>query len=383
MAKINHNNIIDTINDIVNQAKQHGVSHLYDDSDQWLGHHLKVKGKELINFGTCGYLGLETHPKLIEKAIEQTKRYGTQYSISRALMTSKNNRELEDKLELMFDGHKTIVFSSTSLAHVAVIPIVVNTTDLIILDQQTHVSIQTATQIMASKGVPVEIIRHNNLEMLERKIQTERDKYDKIWYMIDGVYSMFGDLAPLDELNELAKKYPSLHFYIDDAHGMSWTGTHGSGCVFEKFKTNHKTILATTMAKGYGSLGGIIVFPDNETYNKVILHGGALSYSHPIAPAVLGASIASAAIHLSDEIYTIQNELKDKIDYCNELMKNSVFPVLSNPHTPIYFIGTGQPNVGYNFNKRILSEGFYVNIGLFPAVPVKNTGLRFTITQKR
>lgn len=380
MAKIKHNNIIDTINDIVNQARENKVSHLYDDSDQWAGRYIEVDDRKLINFGTCGYLGLEVNQQLIDKSIDLTKRYGTQYSISRALMTSKTNRELEEKLELIFDHHKTIIFSSTSLAHVAVIPIVVDTTDYIILDQQTHVSIQTATQIMASKGVPVDVIRHNNLEMLERKIQQNRDKYSKIWYMIDGVYSMYGDVAPLDELNELAKKYPNLYFYVDDAHGMSWSGKNGAGCVFEKFKTNDKTILATTMAKGFGSLGGIIVFPNEATYNRVIIHGGALSYSHPIAPAVIGASIASADIHLSDEIYKLQDELQGKISYCNELLKDAIFPVLSEPNTPIYFIGTGQPNVGYNFNKRILSEGFYVNIGLFPAVPVKNTGLRFTIT---
>ena len=77
--------------------------------------------------------------------------------------------------------------------------------------------------------------------MLERKIQQVRDKYTKIWYMIDGVYSMYGDVAPLDELNELAKKYPNLHFYVDDAHGMSWAGKNGAGCVFEKFKTNNKS----------------------------------------------------------------------------------------------------------------------------------------------
>jgi predicted N-acyltransferase len=191
---------------------------------------------------------------------------------------------------------------------------------------------------------------------------------------------MYGDLAPLDELNELSKKYPSLHFYVDDAHGMSWSGKNGSGCVFEKFKENHKTILVTTMAKGFGSIGGIVVFPDDKSYQRVQMHGGPLAYSHPIAPAIIGASIASAEIHLSEEIYTKQNELKDKIAYCNELLAQTDLPVLSHPKTPIYFIGTGQPNVGYNLNKKILDQGYYVNIGMFPAVSVKNTGLRFTLT---
>lgn len=380
MAKITHNNIVDTINDIVNQAKNRDIIHLQFNSSNWDGKILKIANNELINFGTCGYLGLETNQKLITKACEFTQKFGTQFSISRAYVTSKINIELEEKLTQIFDGRKTIVFSSTTLAHISVLPIIIENSDYIILDQQAHVSMQTASQLLGSKGIPIDIIRHNNLEMLERKIQENRDKYNKIWYIIDGVYSMFGDLAPFDKLNDLSKKYPSLHFYVDDAHGMSWNGKNGSGCAFEKFKDNNKTILVTTMAKGFGSIGGIVVFPNEKPYQRVLLHGGPLSYSHPITPSIIGASIASADIHLSNEIYELQNNLKEKIDYCNDLLEQTNLPVLSNPKTPIYFIGTGQPNVGYNVNKRMLDNGFYVNIGMFPAVSVKNTGLRFTLT---
>ena len=380
MAKIVHNNIIDTINDIAFQAKQREVVHLNFDSDVWTGRHITLNNRQLINFGTCGYLGLETHPKLIERARDYAGRYGTQFSISRAYVTSKTNIDLEEKLSQVFDNHKTIVFSSTTLTHIAILPIVVNPEDAIILDQQAHVSMQTAAQLMAPKGVPIEIIRHSNLDMLERQIQSLRDKHSRIWYVIDGVYSMYGDIAPVEKLNELAKKYSQLHFYVDDAHGMSWTGKNGSGCVFETLKKNGKTILVTTMAKGFGSIGGVVVFPHGHWYDRVILHGGPLAYSHPIAPAVLGASIASAEIHLSNEVVQLQHELDLKLKYCTALLEKSNLPILSDPSTPIFFIGTGQPNVGYNFNKRILDEGFYVNIGMFPAVPVKNTGLRFTVT---
>lgn len=380
MAKINHNNFVDTVNDIVAQARDREIIHLKNTTNEWKGNSFTIGHKHLINFGTCGYLGLETHPKLIKSACDYAMRYGTQFSISRAYVAADYNLELEDKLSQIFEGHKTLVFSSTSLAHVALIPTLLSNQDAIILDQQTHYSMQTACQIMASKGVPLELIRHNNLEMLERKIQSLRDKHDKIWYVIDGVYSMYGDLAPIDKLNVLAEKYPQLHFYVDDAHGMSWTGKNGCGSVFETVKKNKKTILLTTMAKGFGSVGGIAVFPDKEAYDKVNLHGGALAHSHPVAPSVIGASIASANIHLSDEIYRLQDELNEKISYCNELLDKTDLPILSNPKTPIYFVGTGQPNVGYNLNKRILQAGFYVNIAMFPAVSVKNTGLRFTIT---
>ena len=233
---------------------------------------------------------------------------------------------------------------------------------------------------MTSKGVPIEMIRHSNLEMLEHKIKSLYDKHDKIWYMIDGVYSMYGDIAPIDEINKLLARYDKLHLYVDDAHGMSWYGTHGCGRLFTKCVENGKTMYMTTLAKGFGTMGGIAVFPNQDWYKKVILHGGPLAYSHPLPPPMMGAAIASAEIHLSPEIQIIQQSLKTKLDYANELFAQTNIPVLSNPETPIYFVGTGQPSVGYNLNKRVLDEGFYVNIGMFPAVPVKNTGLRFTVT---
>lgn len=380
MAQITHNDIVDTINNTVSQAKQRKISHLTFGGETWEGRFLFIENRKMVNFGTCGYLALESHPRLNKDSREFIKSHGTQYSISRAYATAQTNLELEAKLSELFDGRKNIVFSSTSIAHISVLPIVVKPTDAIIMDQQAHVSMQTAAQLVKNKGVPIEVVRHSNLEMIERKIKKLRDKHDKIWYIMDGVYSMYGDIAPLHELNELAEKHPSLHFYVDDAHGMSWCGTNGSGAVFDTFKSNEKTLLVTTMAKGFGSVGGIVVFPNDAFFERVSCHGGPLAYSHPIIPAVIGASCASAQIHLSDEINQLQEQLQERIRYCNQLLAETDIPILSSPQTPIYFLGTGQPNVGYNLNRRILDEGFYVNIGLFPAVPVKNTGLRFTIT---
>lgn len=380
MAKINHNNFVDTVNDMLGQARNKEVMHLVAGGNEWTGKSMQIGGKDLVNFGTCGYLGLETNSKLKREAQRFVEEYGTQFSISRAFVASEHNLKLESLLSQIFGGHKTVVFSSTTLAHVSVVPILMGVNDFIIIDQQAHLSMQTATQLMATKGVPIQLIRHNNLEMLERKLIANRNKFEKVWYVIDGVYSMYGDLAPFNELIELSEKYPELHFYVDDAHGVSWFGENGHGCAYDLFAKTGKTILVSTMAKGFGSIGGVVVFPDAETYEKVNVYGGPLSFSHPLAPAVVGASMASAEIHLSEEIETFQFNLKERMQLCNELLSETEIPILSNPETPIYFLGTGQPNVGFNLNKRILDEGFYINLGIFPAVSIKNTGLRFTIT---
>lgn len=379
MAKISHPNFVDTINDTLYEAQKREVLMLESKDETWKGSHIHINDKDLSNFGTCGYLGLETHPKIIQKAIEFTQNFGTQFSVSRTYLTSQKNKYLENLLSQIFNNKPVIAYTSTTLTHIGVLPIVVGHNDAIILDQQSHISIQNAAMLMSPKGVPIEIVRHSNMEMLEYKLKSFNDKCEKIWYMIDGVYSMYGDIAPIKEINELMLKYPKLHLYVDDAHGMSWFGKNGCGRIYEDCELNERTIYVSTLAKGFGTMGGLVVFPNETWYKKVIIHGGPLAYSHPLPPPMMGASIASAEIHLSSEIVLLQNSLKEKLEYTKELIEDSQLPLVSNPETPIFFVGTGQPTVGYNLNSRILKDGYYVTIGIFPGVPIKNTGLRFTI----
>ncbi len=381
MAKIHHNNYQDTIHDLFSYAKEKDLMFLVEEGKSFEGRHLQINKKFLTNFGTCGYLGLELDPRLIEASQHYTQKFGTQFSVSRAYLNTGINIELESLISQMYAGLPVIVQSSTSACHISAIPSLVAPNDAIILDQSVHMSVQTACQLTGQRGVPIEMIRHNRLDMLERKIAQLDCKYQKIWYMIDGVYSMYGDVAPMRELVMLLKKYPKLHLYIDDAHGMSWCGAQGTGYVFGEVGIHEQMILVTTLAKGFGATGGIIVFPNDETYQKVRFFGGPLTYSHPLPPSVLGAAIASAQIHLSEEIYQMQKELHENIAHCNRYLKSTNLPVISAPNTPIYFIGAGPLKVGHNMVARMMGEGFYINLALFPAVPVKCTGLRFTLTR--
>ncbi len=126
-------------------------------------------------------MGLETHPKVLEATRNFTDRFGVQFSVSRTYLVSKENYQLEQYLSDIFEYQPTIAFTSTTMAHLSILPIVVGHRDAIILDQQSHISIQTAAQLMTSKGVPIDIIRHSNLDMLEHKLKAIYDKYDKIW----------------------------------------------------------------------------------------------------------------------------------------------------------------------------------------------------------
>src|SRR5690606_9100028 len=109
--------------------------------------------------------------------------------------------------------------------------------------------------------------------------------------------------------------------------------------------------------------------------------GGPLTFSAQLEPASIAAATASADIHLSPEIYVLQNQLRERVSYFNELLQQTDLPLIDHNESPVFYIGTGMPKTGYNFVNRLMREGYYVNLGIFPAVPVKNTGVRITISR--
>ncbi|MFF7994667.1 aminotransferase class I/II-fold pyridoxal phosphate-dependent enzyme [Kitasatospora xanthocidica] len=337
----------------------------------------------MVNFGTYGYLSLEQDERIRRGAIDAIERFGVQFSVSRSYVASGLNLELEALLREMYAGHPVLVYSSTSLCHISVLPALLEAGDIAVLDQQVHFSVQTAAQLVRQQGVRLTMVRHNDLEALERRLRLSQATGERVWYLIDGVYSMFGDVAPIDDLVRLMEAYPSLHLYADDAHGMSWYGRHGAGYVFEKLgrRLSNRVVLATTLAKGFGTIGGVAVFPTEELFDKVQINGGPPMYSHPLPPPMLGAAIASARIHLSDHIEALQTELAQRREYCNEFLTTCGLPVVSDPRTPIYYLGLGRPEVSYAMVRRVIDEGLYVNQTSFPVVPLRKSGLRFTLTR--
>lgn len=375
----NYFDFVSLVNDFIEKGRREHILQLYTEDEFLDGRFIHIDGKQLINFGSCSYLGLEIDDRLKAAAIEAIQRYGIQYSSSRSYVSSPLYKELEELVGKIFEA-PVLLTPTITLGHQAVIPIAVESGDAIILDQQVHASVQYPAKNMQLQGVSVSMIRHNNMEELELAIINKLPHARRIWYMADGIYSMYGDFAPLKRLELLLAKYPKLHLYIDDAHGMSWTGKSGRGFVLSQMNLHPRMIVGTSFAKGFGSGGGAFVFPDASLCQKVRNCGGPLIFSGPNQIPVIAASIASAKIHLSDEITVRQDELKRKLLYCHQLMMDNQLPVISNPETPIKFVGLGLPRVGYNLVKKMMSSGFYCNLAIFPAVPETCTGLRFTIT---
>ena len=370
----------DTIDQIITHGVNKGILHLYSENENHPDNSIILKGQRAINFGSCSYLGLELDQRLKDGARNAIENYGTQFSSSRAYVSLGLYEKLESLFEQIFDA-PCVVTPTTTLGHLANLPVLINDKDAVVIDQQVHSSVQMAVSLVKAKGIYTEMIRHNRMDLLNERIGELHNKYNKIWYLADGIYSMYGDTLPVNEIYELMDRYEKFHCYIDDAHGMSIYGKNGRGYVLNGRTMHPKIIVATSLAKAFATGGAVMIYPDKEMARKVRTCGGPLITSGPLQPANLGAAIACAEIHLSSEIIQLQQELHKKIEYASALLKQYNLPVVSNENASIFFVGVSLPKLGYNIVNRMLNKGYYVNLGVFPAVPMKNTGIRFTITR--
>ncbi len=378
--KSKHEMVLDIVNQLAKITTKLGIVHATTEDVSLDGRHITVNGQQLLYFGSCGYLGLEHNEKLKAGAINAIIKYGTQFSSSRAYVSSSYYKEAEELLGKMFKK-QVLLLQSLTVGHMSNIPIIVGNEDAVIMDSQVHDSVQTAVQFLKNRDIHVEIVRHNRMDMLEKRVIALKENYKKIWYMADGVYSMHGDLCPVKELYAMADRHKELYMYIDDIHGMSWTGPHGTGYVLSQGEYHDRLFLTTGLTKAFGSAGGVLVFPDQEIFQLVKNTSRAFIFSIQMPPMVLGATIESAKIHLSDEIIGYQEELSQKVEYFNLTAKKLGLPLISESISPIGFIGVGKPEVGYNMVRRLMNCGYYINISVFPSVSYNNTGLRIPINR--
>jgi 7-keto-8-aminopelargonate synthetase-like enzyme len=223
-------------------------------------------------------------------------------------------------------------------------------------------------------------LRHNDIDELERQIEALRPRHRRIWYAADGIYSMTGDVAPLQRLRELLDCYEELHLYIDDAHGMSWTGLHGRGTVIGPGRLHPRIVVALSLAKAFGAGGAALVFPDRDLARLVRTCGSTLIFSGQLQPALLGAGIASARIHLSPEILELQRRILERIDTFDALSIERGFELVSTARTPIRFVKVGPEAKTLDTVESLLERGFYTNGGMHPAVPRGQAGIRIGLS---
>jgi 7-keto-8-aminopelargonate synthetase-like enzyme len=369
------------IDEIFSAGVRRGLLHNDVEDDVLDGRHITVHGQRLVNFGSCSYLGLETDPRMKAAVRDAVDRYGTQFSSSRTYASAPLYREVEQELAELF-GRPVIVTPSTSMGHLAAMPTLIGSRDLLLLDHQVHHSVHTAATLVQAGGAQVELIPHNDLGTLDRKLDEHRHTHDRVWYAVDGLYSMFADFFPAAELDALAARHENLWLYVDDAHAASWTGRDGRGYALEHLSTAtlERTVVALSLNKSFAAAGGVLTFPDAESRRLVATVGGPLIFSGPVQPPMLGAILASARLHRTPEIGALQEQLRERIRLFNRLATRARLPLVSESEAPIRYVGAGVTSVAYRLTERLRGAGFFVNTAAFPAVPAKRCGVRLTLT---
>lgn len=354
-----------------------GISRQLIEDTELHGDTIRLRGSEVLNFGLCSYLGLGNDPRLVDAGVEALRRYGNSYSSSSAYTALPLYGELREKLAAMI-GAPVVVAGTTTLGHMSALPVLVREGDTVLIDALAHASLLAVIPTLQANGATVHQVPHSDMEAVDQHADQAKGR---IWYLLDGLYSMKGDTAPAEQLRALVEAHENLWLYVDDAHGLGWSGEKGRGQFLDRHGWHDRLVMAYGLAKSFGTMGGVIATQDMDTIDLIEITGGPMVFGGPLPPSTLGASIASADIHLSGELPALQSELLELIRFVHSHSAEIGLPLLSDEETPLWFVHIGPVMSTISAASKMLGDGFFVNPAVFPAVPRGNGGIRFTVTR--
>ena len=324
-----------------------------------------VDGREVIVLCSNNYLGLTTHPKLKAAAIKATEEDGVGSGAVRAISGNMDiHEELEEKLARFKKAEASLTYPTGFTVNSGLIPQLVGKEDLIISDELNHGSIIDGVRLSRAERA---IYKHNNVEDLSEKLR-ESEKHDpeyrRILIITDGVFSMDGDLAPLDEIAKVSQEHGAM-LYVVDAHGEGVLGEDGRGIV-SHFKLDHKQVHVEmgTFSKGYGTVGGHVSGSlDLKRYAWNKSRTWLLSSSYP--PGVVAATIAAIEV-LETEPQHVRNLWKNT-EYFKKAVEDLGFNT-GNSQTPIIPIIVGESSKAKQLSDRLYEAGIFVVPIVFPMV---------------
>ncbi|MCL6591652.1 MAG: pyridoxal phosphate-dependent aminotransferase family protein [Firmicutes bacterium] len=331
-----------------------------------------IEGKRVIMIGSNNYLGLTSDPRVIEAAREASAKYGSGCSGSRFLNgTIRLHVELESRLASFLKKEAVITFSTGFQTNLGLLSTIPGRNDYIIGDKQNHASIVDGCRLSFAKLVKFE---HNDMEDLERILKSIPEQAGKL-IVVDGVFSMEGDICNLPEIVRLGKKYGA-RIMVDEAHGLGVLGKHGRGTAEHFGLEDEVDIIMCTFSKSLASLGGCIAA------NKAVIE----YLKHVSRPFIFSASIPPANAAAALEALKILEAEPERVARLNEnanFMRKSFQEMgldTGNSQTPIIPIMTYDDYNTFFLKKRLLEEGVFVNPVVSPATPPGQALLRTSYT---
>ena len=323
--------------------------------------HSVVDGKEVIMLCSNNYLNLSNHPRLVQGAIDAAKKYGAGSGSVRAIAgTLDIHMEVERRLAKFKRTESSLIYQTGFAANAGLIPQLAGKGDVIISDELNHGSIIDGVRLTKADRA---VFKHKDMGELEKALIDADKKYNRVLIITDGVFSMDGDIAPMDNIVELANEYGAMT-YADDAHGEGVIGPDGRG-IGAHFGIEGKIdVEMGTFSKAFGVVGGLIAGSQdlvNYAYNKS--RTWLLSGSHP--PAVAGAQIATIDV-LETEPEHVRN-LWDNTKYFKKELESMGFDT-GNSETPITPVIVGESSKAKELSNRLYAEGVFALPIVFPMV---------------
>ncbi|HKZ94350.1 MAG TPA: glycine C-acetyltransferase [Candidatus Bathyarchaeia archaeon] len=325
----------------------------------------KVDGKKVLMLCSNNYLSLSTHPKVKEAALKAIETHGAGSGSVRPIAgTMDMHIELEKRLAKFKHAEASLVYQTGFAANAGLIPQLAGKEDLMISDELNHGSIIDGVRLSHSERA---VYKHSNmkdLEMVLNEAEKHTPSYRRILIMTDGVFSMDGDITPLDQIAKLGAEHGAM-VYVDDAHGEGVLGDGGRGIVSHfKLSRSNVHVEMGTFSKAFGVVGGHISGSQdlvNFAFNKS--RTWLLSGSHP--PPVAAACIAAIDV-LEKEPQHVKN-LWDNTRYFKKTMKDLGFNI-GNSQTPITPVIVGESGVAKKLSSRLFEEGIFALPIVFPMV---------------
>lgn len=330
-----------------------------------------MNGKKVLMFGSNSYMGLTNHPKVIEAAIEATKKYGTGMAGSPFLNgTLTIHKDLEARLADYVGKEDAMIYSTGFGVNLGVVSTLTGREDYIILDEQDHASIIEGRRLSFSNYLKY---KHNDMESLEN--QLKRCEPDKVKLIVtDGVFSMEGDVANLPEIVRLAKKY-NASVMVDEAHGLGVFGEGGRGTCNHFGVTDDVDLIMGTFSKSLASLGGFIA-TDKVITNFLRHHSRSYIFTASITPASTAAVNAALDIILAEP--ERQEHLWKITNYALEQFR-AMGCELGHTSTPIIPLFIRDDYKTFHVTSDLLKEGVFVNPVVTPAVAPQDTLIRYSL----
>ena len=335
-------------------------------------------GKKVINLASNNYLGLTTHPKLREAALEATKKYGVGSGAVRTIAgTMKIHMELEEKIARFKNVEACVVFQSGFTANAGTVSAILGKDDFIISDQLNHASIIDGARLSRAK---ILVFEHKNIADAEAKLASVKDQPGRKLLISDGVFSMDGDIGPLPALCDLAEKYGAI-MMVDDAHASGVLGRNGRGTIDHFHVHGRVDVQVGTLSKAIGALGGYVC--GTRDLIDFLYHRARpflFSTSHP--PSVAATCIAAFDV-LEQEPERIERLWDNTRFWKKELallgfdIGGKTTPASETPITPI-IIGDGKLTM--EFSRELFTEGVLGTGITYPTVPEGKARVRTIMT---